>query len=155
VTRAGAQLARPPELADPLSSRAGLTRRIGDVDVAAKPDDIAKAKIIKEFEQLVVAKAAVREDRHGTTGWHELLQSHEAGVLEIVALLRQFVLPDGQPQKRRRPAVPGHQIERECRLAIAIEIGPVHRDDDFHARSDQMWNPAGEAVPYIDILVAE
>ena len=51
--------------------------------------------------------------------------------------------------------MPGHQIKGERCLPITIEIGPIHRDDDFLARSDQMWNPAGEAVPDVDVLVAE
>ena len=51
--------------------------------------------------------------------------------------------------------MPGHQIECERRLAVAVEVGPIHRDDDFLPRADQMGNPAGEAVPDIDALVAE
>jgi hypothetical protein len=35
----------------------------------------------------VVAKAAIRKDRDGTIGWHELLQPHEAGVLKVVDAL--------------------------------------------------------------------
>jgi hypothetical protein len=48
-----------------------------------------------------------------------------------------------------------NQIERERRLPIAIKIGPVHGNDDFLARSNQMRNPAGEAVPYVDFPIAE
>jgi hypothetical protein len=50
------------------------------VNIAAKPDDIAKpsfacsvAQIIEELEQLVVAEAAVGEDRDGTTRRHKFL----------------------------------------------------------------------------------
>ncbi|MGD0108915.1 MAG: hypothetical protein ABSC06_33525 [Rhodopila sp.] len=125
------------------------------MDIAAEPDDVGKAQIIEELEELMVAEAAVREDCHGTTGWHQLLQPHEACVLEIVALLRQFVFPDRQPQERRCPPMPGYQIERKCRLPILIEVGPVHRDEDFLTRTDQIGNPAGKAVPDIDPLVAQ
>ena len=51
--------------------------------------------------------------------------------------------------------MPGHQIEGERRLPVAVEVGPVHRDDDFLACADQVRNPAGEAVPDVDALVAE
>jgi len=68
-----AQLACPPGLADPPSGRTRLAGGIGDVNIAAKPDDIAKAQIIEELEQLVVAEAAVREDRDGTTRRHKFL----------------------------------------------------------------------------------
>jgi len=49
----------------------------------------------------------------------------------------------------------GHQIEREGGLVVAVEIGPVHGNDDFFARADQMRHPAGEAVPDVDAFVAE
>jgi hypothetical protein len=157
-----AQLARPPELADPFRSWTRLARGIGDVDIAAEPDDMAKpsfacsvAQIIEELEQLAVTETAVREDRHGTSGWHELLQPHEAGVLEVVALPGWCIFPDGQPQPRRRPAMPGHQIACERRLPVAIEAGPVHGDDDFLACPDQIRDPACEAVPDIDALVGQ
>src|SRR3954451_4012037 len=139
-----AQLARPSRLAHPVAGRAGLARGIGDMDIAAKPDNVAEAQVIEEREQLVVAEAAVREDRDGTTGRREFLQSHEAGILEVVALLRKLLFPDGQPQQRRRPAMFGHQIERKRRLSVAVEIGPVHGNDDCLARSDQMGSPVGE-----------
>src|SRR5256885_6646186 len=76
------------------------------MDIAAKPDEVAEAQVIEEREQLVVAEAAVREDRDGTTGRREFLQSHEAGILEVVALLRKLLFPDGQPQQRRRRPCP-------------------------------------------------
>ena len=49
----------------------------------------------------------------------------------------------------------GHEIERKSGLVVAVEVGPVHGNDDLLARADQMRHPAGEAVPDIDALVAE
>jgi len=46
----GAQLPRPARLANPVGSRARLASSIGDMDIAAKPDDIAKSQIIEELE---------------------------------------------------------------------------------------------------------
>ena len=92
------------------------------MDIAAEPDDIAKAQVIKKREQLVVAETPVGEDRDGTTGRHEFLQPPQAGILEVVPLLRKLFFPDCQPQQWRGPA---------------------------------MRNPVGEAVPHVDILVAE
>jgi hypothetical protein len=103
----------------------------------------------------VVTKTAIRKDRDGTTGRHQRLQPHEASILEVVASLRQFLFPDGQPQQRRRAAMPGHQIKREGCLIVTIETGPIHRDNNLAAGADQMRNPAGEAVPDVDLLVAE
>jgi hypothetical protein len=40
-------------------------------------------------------------------------------------------------------------------LAVAIEIGPVHRYDDCLGAADQVRHPAGEAFPDVDALVAE
>jgi hypothetical protein len=135
--------------------RPGLARGIGDVDIAAEPDDIVEAQIIKKREQIVVAETPVGEDRDGTTGRHEFLQPPQAGILEVVPLLRKFVFPDCQSQQWRGPAMPSHKIEGERRLSVAIEVGPIHGDDDFLARADLMRNPAGKAVPHVDIMVAE
>jgi hypothetical protein len=68
------------------------------VDVAAEADDVAEARFVDEGEQLVVAEAAVGEDRHGATRRHHLRQPDQAGVFPIVAQLQQFVFPDRQPQ---------------------------------------------------------
>jgi hypothetical protein len=48
-------------------------------------------------------------------------------------LILQLVFPHRQPQQRHRPAMVGHQIERERCLVITVEIGPVHGDDDVVA----------------------
>ncbi|MGO8740046.1 hypothetical protein [Rhodoblastus sp.] len=67
------------------------------MNVAAKADDIGEAQRVEKIEQLGVAKAAVGEDRHrGALGRH-FGQTREAEVLEVVALVFQFVLQDGQP----------------------------------------------------------
>ena len=58
-----AQFAGAASLADPFGDRPRLARGIGDVDVAAQSDDVAKAQFIEESEQLTVAEAAVGEDR--------------------------------------------------------------------------------------------
>jgi hypothetical protein len=69
------------------------------VDIAAEPDDIAEAEIIKKREQLMVAETPVGEDRDGTTGRNEFFQPPQAGILEVVPLLRQLLFPDCQPQR--------------------------------------------------------
>ena len=51
--------------------------------------------------------------------------------------------------------MPGHQVEGERCLPIAIELGPVHSDNDFLPGADQMRHPAGQAVPDIDVVIAE
>ena len=91
------QLARPAALADPLRRRARLAVRIGHMDVAAETNNVTKTERCQVCEQLVVAKAAVGQDGDGAVRWHKFLQPGQAGVLEVVALLRQFVLPDAHP----------------------------------------------------------
>jgi len=51
--------------------------------------------------------------------------------------------------------MPRHQIEGERRLPVAVEVGPVHGNDNLPTPSDQMRNPVGETFPDIDFLVAE
>jgi hypothetical protein len=58
-----AQFAGAASLANPSGSRPRLARGIGEVDVAAHSDDLAKAQFIEEREQLTVTEAAVGEDR--------------------------------------------------------------------------------------------
>jgi hypothetical protein len=47
-----AQLACPARLAHPAGGRTRLARGIGDTDIAAKPDDIAKTQIIEDLNIL-------------------------------------------------------------------------------------------------------
>jgi len=48
-----------------------------------------------------------------------------------------------------------HQVQGQRRLPVAVELGPVHGDDNFPSRADQMRDPVGEALPNIDLLIAE
>src|SRR5208283_1463631 len=41
------------------------------------------------------------------------LQTRQAEVFDVVALVLQFVLVDRQPQQRRRPAVAGEEVQSE------------------------------------------
>jgi hypothetical protein len=87
-----AQLAGPPALANPLSRRLGQPIGIGDMDVAAKANDVVEAKFAELGEQLLVAKPAVGQDRDQASWRHELAQAPQAGVLIIVALvLKVFI----------------------------------------------------------------
>ena len=149
------QLARPAALAHPVGGRTCFARAVGDVDVAAEADDVVEAQVIQEGEQLVVAEAAVGEDRDGALRRHELLQPRQASVLEGVALLGEFFFPYRQPQQRSGASMRGHQVERERRLSVAIEIGPVHGDDDLASCSNHAGHPVREAVPDVDARVAE
>jgi hypothetical protein len=150
-----AQFAGPAALSDPSGRRPRLARGIADRDIAAKPDDVAEAPFLEKSEQLAVAKATIGEDRDRDPGRQNLRQPGEAGVLVIVAPLPQLLLPHRQPQQRRRPAMPGHQVQGRCRLPAAIEIGPVQGNDDLPPRSHPMRPPAGKAFPDIDLLVTE
>src|SRR4051794_33703771 len=87
-----AQLARSSPLADPIGGQSRFAIRRADMDVAAKADDVLKAKIVQELEQLDVAEAAVGQDRGAHALRQRLLQAAETGVFEIVALVLQFVL---------------------------------------------------------------
>jgi hypothetical protein len=90
-TRIGA-LAGASALAHPVRGRLGLTVRGSDVDVAAKADHVAEAQRGQEGEQLLIAEAAVGRDGHAATGGEQFGEAAQAGILETVALLRQFVL---------------------------------------------------------------
>jgi hypothetical protein len=149
------QLAGAAALADPFGSGLGLPVGIGDVDVAAKADHVAEAQLGQEGEQLLVAEATIGQDGDPASGRHEFRQATQAGVLEVVALLGEFVLPDADPQQRRRAAMAGDQAQHQRGLVVMVEVGPVHRHQSFPPCADLVRNPTGKALPNVDSGVAE
>lgn len=113
----------------------------GDTDVATEADDGAKARF--------------GQDHDPATRRHRLGRSLQAGVLVMVALGRDPLSPDGQPQQRRCPSMPGHQAQHQRRLAIVVEVGPVHCHQAIRSGADLPRNPTCEAIPDIDALVAQ
>ena len=45
--------------------------------------------------------------------------------------------------------------ERQRRLIVGVEIGPVHGDDEFPAFADRVVDPEREHGPDVDPLVAQ
>src|SRR4051812_21992079 len=62
----------------------------------------------------------VSQDRNRAALGHQLLQPHQAGILEGVALLRQLVLPDAEPQQRHGPPVAGDQAQHQSCLPVTV-----------------------------------
>jgi hypothetical protein len=92
-----AQLAGASSLAHPLGRRLGLPIDIGDMDVAAEADHVIEAKFVKEGKQLLVAEAAIGQNRDTAPRRHQFRQPPQADVLIIVALVLEFFFPDSQP----------------------------------------------------------
>jgi len=90
-----AQLAGTAAFAHPIGRRLGLAIFGGDVDVAAETNDIAEPQFAQEGEQLLIAKAAVGQDRHPASWRHEFGQAAQACILVIVASGCNLLLPDG------------------------------------------------------------
>jgi len=88
-------------------------------------------------------------------GGQEFGQPPQARILEIVALLRKFVLPDREPYQGRGAALPGDQVQGERGLVVMIEIGPVHRHQNAPALADLVRHPTGETVPHVDAGVTQ
>ena len=87
-----AQFARPSALADPIGGVARFAVGRGDMDVAAKADDIGEAQLAEKGEQLGVAEAAIGQDRHRDAFGQDLRQPGQTEVLVVVAPVLQFVL---------------------------------------------------------------
>ena len=49
----------------------------------------------------------------------------------------------------------GDQAQRQRRLPIGIEIGPIHRHNNVPACADDLRNPMAEQLPDIDALIAQ
>ncbi len=125
------------------------------MDVAAKANDVSEAQALQEFEQLDVAEAAIGQDRHGHALGRQRLQAGQAQVLEIIALVFQFVLVDGQPDERRGPSVAGDEMQRERGLIVGVEVGPVHRHHDLAPLAHDLANPRTEQLPgMVDQIIA-
>src|ERR1700687_424704 len=105
-----AELARSSALADPRGGGARLTIGRGDMDVAAEPYDIRETQRVEKAEQLGVAETTIGQDCHHDALGQHLRQSSKAEVLEVVALVFEFILQDSQPQQWRRPAVVGDEV---------------------------------------------
>jgi hypothetical protein len=73
-------------------------------------DYVAKAKFREIREQLLMAEAAIGEHGDTAAGRQEFGEPAQARILEVVALILQFVLSDGQPQQRCGAAVAGDQV---------------------------------------------
>ena len=155
VTEAAGILARPTALADPVRGEAGLAIGRRDMDIAAEPDDIVKAQFVEKGEQLDVAEAAIGQDRDDGALGQRLGEAEQTEVFIVVALSLQLALEDRQPQQRRRPAVVGDEVQRQGRLVVRVEVGPIHGDDDRAALADHLGHPGAEHVPYDDALIAE
>ena len=150
-----AQLARPPAQADPIGGQPRFAVGGADVNVATKADDVAKAKALQKLEQLDVAKASVGQDRDGDALGEQFLQTGQAGVLEVIALVLQFVLVDGEPDERRSPSVVGGQMQGKGGLVVGVKVGPIHRHDDLASFAHDLAHPCGEQVPGDDACIAE
>ena len=117
------------------------------MDGAAKADDVSEAQALQELEQLDVAEGAIGQDRHRHALGQERLQARQAQVLEIVALVFQFVLVDGELEERRGPSVAGDEMQRERGLIVGVGISPVHRHHDLAPRAHDRADPRTEQVP--------
>jgi hypothetical protein len=147
------QLARPATLADPVLCRAHRPVGRADPGVALEPDHVVEAQLAEEVEQLGVGEAG--QDGDPDAGGQHLGQPTQAGILIVVAGIRQLILEHAEPDQRRRPAVPGHQLERQGGLPVGVEVGPVHRHDEVGAGPDQFRNPSGEEIPGLELAIAQ
>ena len=149
-----AQLAGAATLADPFGG--GPPRAIpgGNTDVAAKLHDGSEPQGRQECAQLLVAKAAVGQDRDPATNRGHVGQRSQAGVLEVVAPGCDLLFAGPQPQQWGHPAVAGRQAQHQRGLAVMVEVGPVHRDQDIRPSFQLLQHPEYKAVPDADALVA-
>ena len=146
--------ARPPW---PTHSGRRSGRPLGrtDLGIALEPDDVAQVQLGEEAEQLGVGETAVGQDGTLDAGGQHLDQPAHGGVLVGVARVGQLVLVNTEPDQRRRPAVAGHQLERQGGLSVGVVVGPVHRHHDVGARPDHLRDPCGEDVPRLDPGIAQ
>ena len=49
----------------------------------------------------------------------------------------------------------GDEVERERRLVVGVEIGPVHRDEGLGTLADDLGHPRREQLPHDQALVAQ
>src|SRR4051794_12129249 len=101
------QLAGPSALASPRRRRLALSIGGGDMDVATEADNVAEAEPVEKGKQLLIAEAAIGQNGDATARRQQFRQALHAAVLVGTALVLELVLPDAQPEQRRRPAMAG------------------------------------------------
>jgi hypothetical protein len=84
------------------------------------------------------------QDRRRHPLGQKRLQPGQAQILEIVALILQFILVDGQPKQWCGSPVARDEMQRKRGLIVGIEIGPVHRHNDVAPGSHDLGNPRPE-----------
>ncbi len=96
-----AQDACTSRFSDPLCRCPHLALRIGDVDVAAKANDIVKLELVlQQMIELLISKTTVGHDQHPNPLGQYLREAHQHPVFVGVAMLFQSPLIDREPQKR-------------------------------------------------------
>ena len=143
--------ARPPW---PTRRPGGAVGR-ADLGGGLQPEDVAKAEVVQEAEQLGVGEPAIGQEGDPDAVGQHRGQPAQAGVLVGVAGVLQVVLEHAEPDPRRRPAVAGHEPEPQGGLPVGVVIGPVHRHDDVLARPDRLRDPGGEDVPGLEPGMAQ
>ncbi len=70
-------------LAHPFARRPALAIGVGDADIAAEAEHVAKPQFAEEGEQLLIAEAAIGQDRHPAPRRHQFGQAAQAGVPRV------------------------------------------------------------------------
>ena len=64
-------------------------------------------------------------------------------------------LVDRLPDERGRPTVVRHDVERNRRLVVFVELRPIERDEQLFPFGDNERNPLREPLPDHDAPVAQ
>ena len=151
-----AQHARASALADPIGRRPRLAVGGGHLDVGAKADDEIELQFLGQHPiELVVAEATISHDANLDIRGQCLGQAHQDLILVAVATVLQRGRLDRQPDQRRRPAMAGEQRQHDRRLAVGVELGPVHGHRDAGPLADDIGYPVDQQSIDIDPLVGQ
>ena len=103
-----------------------------DGDIPAKPDHELKAEGGQQLVQLLIAKAAIGQHRHGHARRQHLVEPRQHRCLRT-RVCRPFSVAVGTVIQTNGvlPPVPGHQMQRDGRVRVRVERGPIQRDDDL------------------------
>ena len=136
-----AQKAGAPRRADPVGGQARLAVRRGQMNVAAKADDVAETEAVEEFEQLDIAEAAIGQDRHRHALGQHLLQAGQAEVFEVVAPVLPNSIRSIDLRMSPRPAdlSPRHAVESPIQAFSSCSNEGIREPPGPIVRLDRMW----------------
>lgn len=136
------------------------TRRLGlalerDHRELSEANVVAPTDRVEPREELLIAEPAIGEQHDVDVVREHFVEPAHDVHLVLSAPILQLRLLDRLPNERRRTAMRRRDVERDRRLVVVIEFGPVERHEDLLALTHDKRDPWLEPPPDVDPAIAQ